>query len=126
MAGLGVFGFSGVGPSSMDSLGNQSRIEGFLVNLYQDGKPVRLLDDGAIFQALISSEADFDPSFPLGSDIREKSIIGTLRSMVPQRLLGASAPSQIRASVDGEELVLTRRQDNVASPFISFEVLKVL
>lgn len=110
----------------MESLGNQARIEGFFCNLDQNGKMIVLLDDGGAFQALIRSEPDIDPSFSLGSDIREHNIIETLRELVPARMLVPTAQSQIRASCDGVQMVITKRQDNVASPFVSFDVVKIV
>lgn len=110
----------------MESLGNQARIEGFFCNLDQNGRMIVLLDDAGVFQALIRAEPDVDPSFSLGSDIREKNVIETLREMVPARLLASDAQSQIRASCEGQQMVITKRQDNIASPFVAFEVVKIL
>ena len=110
----------------MDTLGNQARIEGFLVNLDQNGKQVTLLDSGKSFMALIRSDSDIDPGMPMGTDIREKNVVETLRSYIPAEVLAARAKSGIRATCDGSTMILNRRQDNVANPFVSFEVSKVI
>lgn len=109
-----------------ESLGNLARIEGFQANLWDNGKQITVLPSGKTFMALIRSEPDIDPSALLGSDIREKNVIETLRSYVPSELLAASARSQFQGSCDGVKFSFTKRSDNVANPFVSFEVVKVL
>lgn len=110
----------------MESLGNLGRIEGFKVNADVNGRAITVEDTGMSFVALIYSAADIDPGMPLGSDIREKDIIETLRDWAPGYLLIPTAKSQVRASCDGVQMVITKRQDNVANPFVRFEVVKIV
>lgn len=112
-----------------ESLGNLARIEGFKVNVEQNGKSVVLQggdDAGLSFQALVQNIAAIDPDMLLGSDIREACYVETLREWVPSTLLTANAKSQIAATIDGTRVDMVRREDNWANPFVRFEVVKVL
>lgn len=110
----------------MESLGNLARIEGFRINVDQNGKTVRLLTTDERFLALIQTSPAIDPSMQLGSDVREADIIETLREWVPTSLLGLTAKAQTRIQVDDTIAVITKRDDNVANPFVRFDVVKVL
>lgn len=108
----------------MESLGNLARVEGFRENLRWNGKDVTLAETGAVFRALVSDAAIVDPASVLGEDVREKMLISALRSDVPAALLSSRAALS-KVTVDGVTLQLTKRVDNPANPFVSFDAVKI-
>lgn len=77
------------------------------------------------FKALVRTEPVIDPNMPLGASPIEKMIADVPRSSVPSELLADSAASQVPCTIDGVDVVLTNRNNNPASPFVSFDVVKV-
>ncbi len=110
----------------MESLGNLARVEGFKANIAINGKVVTLLESAEAMTCIIESASPFEPSMLLGSDLRESDRVHTLRDWVPPALMAKDAKSQVKASVDGTHVNITNRQDNPNSPFVTFEIAKVL
>lgn len=113
-----------------DSTGNLLRVEGFKVNAQVNGKTVKVTDAAIAgqpeFTALVETAPVVDPDMPLGPDIREASVIWTLRDWLPATMRAATTPAVIAASIDGLAFEMTKREDNVATPFVRFDVVRVL
>lgn len=113
-----------------ESVGNLIRIAGFKANVDVNGKTVEVVDakinPPATFRALVSSTTAIDPNSPLGTDLREADVVETLRDWLPASLLVSTTPGQIAAKVDGVRFKMTKREDNIANPFVRFDVVKVV
>jgi len=114
----------------MDSPGNLARVAGFKVNLAVNGKTVKVTDSSIPtypqFEALVEQVPAIDPGMALGSDIREACVIHTLRDWLPSSMLASSTPAEITATVDSTTFLMTKREDNPSSPFVDFEIVRVL
>lgn len=106
------------------TIGDRLAINGYRANLRVNGRDVRLLTSDKVFKALVSEAVSIDPDLPLGSDPREKLSIQALQDEVPDELMGLAAGSQVPALIMGEKVVITKREDNPASPFVKFEAVK--
>jgi hypothetical protein len=110
----------------MDTLGNQLRLEGARVNQEINAVSVVILSSGKTFRALASSQPAFDPSMELGSDLREIVRLSVVRSDLSGfGVLDKNALSQVAVTIAGSPHTITKREDNTASPFIDFDVVKV-
>lgn len=109
-----------------DSLGNLYRIEAFKANADINGKSVVFVDSGVSVICLVEATSISDVSFMLGSDIREKDRLHTLRDWLPDSILEDQAQSQVKAKIDDFDIILTNRDNNPSNPFVTFEVQKVL
>lgn len=113
-----------------DSVGNALRVEGFNANVAVNGKTVKVTDTAIAgqpeFLALVETAPVVDPDMPLGSDIREASVIWTLRDWLPTTMRATTTPAIIAATIDGVAFEMTKREDNVATPFVRFDVVRVL
>lgn len=110
----------------METRGNIARVEGFRCNLSENGKTVWILPTGPTFQALVSEAGDSTLETLLGQDLREGDAVTAIRGDVPDELLAKSTESQIRAKIDDTTVIICRRRDNVANPFVVFDVVKVI
>jgi len=109
----------------MENIGNIARLEGVVANLAINGKTV-VLAGGKSFQCLLDVAPSIDPGMSLGMDIREGAKVHAMRSALPTAILAAATDANIRATIEGVTVDLTKREDNLAMPMVSFEVVRVL
>jgi hypothetical protein len=110
----------------MDTIGNEMRIDGARVSHDYNAITVKLLATNKTFRALLSQEIAVDPGSMLGSDLREQLRMSVVRNDLDALgLLGKGVASQIPVLIQGARHNITRREDNAASPFVDFDVVKV-
>lgn len=108
------------------TIGDRMRLAGYEANKRINGREIRLLTSDVTFVALVNEAASIDPDMPLGSDLREHLTIECRQDEVPTELMDALAKSQVEAECMGEKIMITKREDNPASPFARFEAVKVV
>ena len=90
---------------------------GFTTLLRTNGKDVE--HSAGTFRAVVAGESELDPGMQLGEDLREVTVIETVRSLVP-----AGLDAQQTVTIDGIALNLIRRVDNPGNLNVRFYAVK--
>lgn len=101
------------------------RVEGARCDHPLNAVSVVIVATGKTFKALARTEVQFDPGMELGPDPRERMVLSAVRDDVkPLGLLEKNAPSQVPVTINGIAHKITKRDDNTASPFIEFDLVR--